>query len=228
MDQKLRRNTRIYKNALKIAKGKNDPKNLEVNNPHHFEDIDSIEWNGVKKSASNLYNNNSAEEHNEDDEEINPLQLLARHSLEYPCRIQERREEDVDSSKIIAKELEKLNIEDSKESTKIQDSNDLSGENFSQKLLNTLKEKENSNKKMETFKPYRPKNSNSILNKTAKMKNYLDAAKELKNSESINMTLPSTNYLNYRDANSEEHILDEEDDDDVTNQFLYFGRVSED
>lgn len=50
----------------------------------------SIEWNGVKKSPSNLSNNNSAEEHNEDDEEINPLQLLARHSVEYPCRIQER------------------------------------------------------------------------------------------------------------------------------------------
>lgn len=60
------------------------------------------------------------------------------------------------------------------------------------------------------------------------MKNYFDAAKDLKNSEPINMTLPSTNYLNYRDANSEEHILDEDEDDDVTSQFLYFGRVTED
>lgn len=69
-----------------------------------------------------------------------------------------RREEEEDSLKIIEKELEKLNIEDSKESTEtnvMEGSNDLSGENFSQKLLNTLKEKENSNKKTETFKPYR-------------------------------------------------------------------------
>ncbi|RXG61621.1 hypothetical protein Avbf_01497 [Armadillidium vulgare] len=225
---KIKKKYKDLQKALKIAKEKNDPKNLEVNNHHHLEDIDSIEWNGVKKSPSNLYNNNSAEEHNEGDEEINPLQLLARHSVEYPCRIQERREEE-DSLKIIEKELEKLNIEDSKESTETNvDSNDLSGENFSQKLLNTLKEKENSNKKTETFKPYRPKNSNSILNKSAKMKNYFDAAKDLKNSEPINMTLPSTNYLNYRDANSEEHILDEDEDDDVTSQFLYFGRVTED
>jgi len=133
-------------------------------------DMTSVEWQWRESSSPTApVHTNPSELDSDDDEAMNPLELLASHHSDTPMLQQSKpssRKDEEDPSLVIMRELKDLDLGDemtSETEENISKTNDVFSD-FGSKLLASLEEKSKSKPKKEPFKPFRPKSQQLLIN----------------------------------------------------------------
>lgn len=206
-------------------------------------DVHGFEWTGslTNNSVSDRGKIMEKKDLCKDEDDLNPLELMANHSSVIDHRESRSRKLEEDPASIIARELEQLEIIDSKlEEGKLKDNPEFGAKR--DKLIQ--KKYEQNGPPKVSFKPFRPLNHKPTQSRpvicisqeeSQKLeKEYLDKQKERElkltieglarpNRVSGITQLPSKPVGNYRDTNLSKHILDsdeEEEEEEEDDGFL--------
>lgn len=192
---------------------------LEESNKDHsalllIPDISALEWQWRSGSPMCDQKEETDPLDSDDDEDINPLHLLAMHSMDAPPRMTgapslhslEGEKYDIDPSDSIREELRKLDIRDQiAEVNKLRSAShdydskanklDLDlAQDFGSKMLISLEKKCELKSKKEVFKPFRPKNKQNLLSQTTIKFNSISDAQTLCHGTSHSYVTTSNTY----------------------------------